>query len=533
MANNNQSVHGIWRNRWIFILAATGSAVGLGNIWKFPYITGEHGGGAFVLMYLACIALVGIPVMVAEVAMGRRGRQSPINTMISLISEAKAGPAWKAIGWMGALAGFLILSFYSVIAGWALSYVLKLAAGTFVGADQALAGDQFSDMLGDPSGLMMWHTIFMVLTAGVIMRGVNKGIESAIQVLMPLLFVLLLVLIGYAAKNGNFAEAVHFMFDADFSKLSAESVLVALGHAFFTLSLGMGAIMAYGAYMPRQASIGTTVFAIAGLDTLVALLAGLAIFPIVFANGLEPSAGPGLLFVSLPLAFGNMAGGQFFGALFFILVTFAAWSSAISLIEPATAWAVERFKTSRVKATIGIAFIIWFLGIGTVFSFNDWSDYVFFAKTPDGIELFAVMSELKAMYPTAVDTLKGLTFFDLLDFITANIMLPLGGLLIALFVGFGMKYHHVYNEMQVKTPLFFNIWYVVLRFITPIAIGIVFIQGLLPECSFDSELLDADSGVCSNAPYLQPRLIGGVIIAIVYVGIIVKSLKKPARGLAE
>jgi NSS family neurotransmitter:Na+ symporter len=506
MTTQNESVHGIWRSRWIFILAATGSAVGLGNIWKFPYITGEHGGGAFVLMYLACIALVGIPVMVAEVAMGRRGRQSPINAMTSLISEAKAEGYWKIIGWMGALAGFLILSFYSVIAGWSLNYVFKLASGTFVGADQDMAGGEFGAMLADPSGLMLWHTIFMVLTVGVIMRGVNKGIESAIQVLMPLLFVLLLVLIGYAAKNGDFAKAVHFMFDADFSKLTGEAVLVALGHAFFTLSLGMGAIMAYGAYMPRQASIGTTVFAIAGLDTLVALLAGLAIFPIVFANGLEPSAGPGLLFVSLPLSFGQMAGGQFFGALFFILVAFAAWSSAISLIEPATAWVVEKFKTSRAKATMAIGLIIWVLGIGTVFSFNDWSEF---------------------------HLLPGKTIFDSLDFITANIMLPLGGLLIALFAGFGMKYHHLYNEMSVKNPLFFNLWYVILRFITPIAIAIVFVQGLLPECAFDSELLNAETGECSNAVYAQPRIIGGVVLAIAYVALIVKSLKKPARGLSS
>lgn len=506
MANNNQSIHGAWRSRWTFILAATGSAVGLGNIWKFPYITGEYGGGAFVLVYLLCIALVGIPVMMAEVAMGRRGRQSPINSMKSLVTEAKAGPGWKAIGWMGALAGFMILSFYSVVAGWSLSYVLKLATGTFTGAEQAFAGDQFNGLLGDPGSLMIWHTLFMILTVGVVVRGVNKGIESTISVLMPLLFVLLVLLIGYGASKGDIMSAVHFMFDADFSKLTMDAVLVALGHAFFTLSLGMGAIMAYGAYMPRNASISSTVFTIAGLDTLVALMAGLAIFPIVFANGLEPSAGPGLMFVTLPFTFGQMAGGQFFGAMFFILVAFAAWSSAISLIEPATAWVVERFKMSRAKACSLIGLIIWVMGVGSVLSFNDWSE---------------------------VHLLPGKTIFDTLDFVTANIMLPLGGLLIALFVGFGMKYHHVYNEMSVKNAGMFNLWYVILRFVTPIAIAIVFINGLLPECSFDAAMIDAETGACGNATYMTPRFWGGIVLAVVYVGIIVKSLQKPARGLSS
>jgi NSS family neurotransmitter:Na+ symporter len=506
MANNNESMHGAWRNRWTFILAATGSAVGLGKIWEFPYITGEYGGGAFGLMYLLCIAIVGIPVMMAEVAMGRRGRQSPINSMKALVSEAKAGPGWKLIGWMGALAGFMILSFYSVVAGWSLSYVLKMATGVFTDVDQDIAGQQFNGLLADPGSLMIWHTLFMVLTVGVVIRGVNKGIESTISVLMPLLFILLVILIGYGASKGDIMSAVHFMFDADFSKLTMEAVLVALGHSFFTLSLGMGAIMAYGSYMPRNTSISSTVFTIAGLDTAVALLAGLAIFPIVFANGLEPSAGPGLMFVTLPFTFGQMPGGQFFGALFFILVAFAAWSSAISLIEPATAWFVEKFKVSRAKACALIGFVIWVLGIGSVLSFNDWSE---------------------------IHLLPGKTVFDTFDFVTANIMLPLGGLLIALFVGFGMKYHHAYNEMNMKNAGLFNLWYVLLRFVTPIAIAIVFINGLLPECSFNEELLNAETGECGNPTYMAPRFIGAVVLAVVYLGIIVKSLQKPARGLSS
>ena len=451
MAAEQNSIHGLWRNRWLFILAATGSAVGLGNIWKFPYITGENGGGAFVLVYLFCICLIGLPVMLAEVMLGRMGRQSPINTMRAIAKDAGANRLWSGIGWMGAIAGFLILSFYSVIAGWALAYIFRMAGGVFDGATAETASATFNNLIGNPEVLLAWHSIFMVLTIAVVARGVNQGLEKAIRILMPMLFVLLFLLMGYALSSDGFAEGFSFLFSFDSSKLTSESIVIALGHAFFTLSLGLGAIMAYGAYMPADISIGKTVVLVGILDTLVALAAGLAIFPIVFTNGLEPGAGPGLLFQTLPIAFGQMPAGTLFGTLFFVLITFAAWSSSISLAEPIVAWAVESKGMSRASAATWVGVSAWLLGLGTVFSFNLWDDVTFFGKT----------------------------IFDCLDFLTTNILLPLGGLFIAVFVGWVMRKSDVANEVKMSNPVLFKAWQIVLKFIAPIAVAVVLINGLI------------------------------------------------------
>jgi NSS family neurotransmitter:Na+ symporter len=449
--SSNTSMHGFWKSRWLFILAATGSAVGLGNIWKFPYITGENGGGAFVLVYLLCICIIGIPVMIAEVSLGRMGRQSPINTMKALAQKAGANPFWASIGWMGAIAGFLILSFYSVIAGWALSYTVEMASGSFVDISAADSGKIFGNLLGDPTQLTIWHTVFMILTMVIVARGVNAGLEKAIKVLMPALFILLFILFGYALSSSGFSQGFAFMFNFDFSKLSSQSVIVALGHAFFTLSLGLGAIMAYGAYMPKNTSIAKTVVIVAFLDTAVAIMAGLAIFPIVFANGLEPSAGPGLLFQTLPIAFGQMSAGVIFGTMFFVLVSFAAWSSAISLAEPIVAWMVEKYKMGRAIAALIIGACAWLLGLATVFSFNIWSEVKLFDKT----------------------------VFDLLDFATTNVMLPLGGLLIALFASWTMSKTTMMNEVGINNPMVFKAWHFTLRFLAPAAIIAVLVNGLI------------------------------------------------------
>jgi len=449
MAQARSSRHGEWSSRWIFILAATGSAVGLGNIWKFPYITGEHGGGAFVLVYLLCVALVGLPVMMAEILLGRRGRQSPMNTMRLLAEEAKASRRWAWVGWSGVLAGFLILSYYSVIAGWTLAYVVRMASGVFTGADGERAQAVFASFLADPEAVLGWHTVFMVMTMVVVARGVRGGLERAVRLLMPALFLLLLLLVGYAMTTGSFDQGLRFLFDPDFSKLDPAAVLVAMGHAFFTLSLGMGAIMIYGSYMPQGASIAGASLAIAVADTLVALLAGMAIFPVVYANGLEPGAGPGLLFQTLPVAFGQMPAGVLFGTLFFVLVVFAAWTSAISLIEPAVTWLVENRGMRRLTACLWAGVATWLLGIGTVLSFNLWQDFKLF----------------------------GLNFFDLLDFLTANLMLPLGGLAIALFVGWVMRERDVAEELALEGGLY-RLWRWVLRYVTPVAVGIVFLHSV-------------------------------------------------------
>jgi len=454
MSRPTESIHGQWSSRWTFILAATGSAVGLGNIWKFPYITGENGGGAFVLVYLLCIACIGIPLMMAEIMIGRRGRQNPVNTLRSLAKEENKSTSWGLAGWVGIVAGFIILSYYSVIAGQAIAYVFRSFSGVFDGVTADGAHHIYLSLTHDPERLLAWHTVFMVLTMVVVARGVKCGIERCVKYIMPALFAILLMLVGYAANTGDyFTQGLHFLFTPDFSKLTANAVLIAMGHAFFTLSLGMGAIMVYGSYLSKTTSIVKVSIWIAITDTAVALLAGMAIFPLVFANDLTPGVGPGLIFETLPIAFGHMGGGALFGGLFFLLLVFAAWSSAISIVEPVIAWLVENTKISRRRASVTTGFAIWLLGLLTVFSFNIGENWILFGKT----------------------------MFELLDYITANILLPLGGLLTAIFAGWVISKNNSQDELAIPAPFFNSLWRVLIRYITPLGIIIVFLNviGLL------------------------------------------------------
>jgi len=441
-----------WSTRWGFVLAATGSAVGLGNVWKFPYIAGENGGGAFVLVYLLCIAAIGVPIMAAEILLGRRGQSNPIRTMESLAQEAGVSRAWSLVGWSGVLGGILILSYYSVIAGWTLAYIMRAAGGLFQGADSDTVSQLFADLLNDPRQLLLWHSLFMIMTVFVVARGISRGLEWAVRFLVPGVAGILLVLVGYAWVRGDIMAGVRFLFTPNFSALSGEAVLTAMGHAFFTLSLGMGSIMVYGSYLRRGASIASTTFMIAAADTVVALLAGLAIFPIVFSQGLEAASGPGLVFETLPNAFGQMPGGRFFGTLFFILILFAAWSSSISLLEPVVAWLSERFKISRVSAAVGSGVVTWIAGLATVLSFNTWADY---------------------------RPLWGMTPFEFIDYLTANLMLPLGGLAIALFVGWRMGSAARREEMEMLHPVAYQVWLWALRVVAPVAVLVVFYNALL------------------------------------------------------
>lgn len=446
--------HAIWGRRGTFILAATGSAVGLGNIWKFPYVTGENGGGAFVLMYLICVAIIGIPIMIAEVLLGRRARANPIVAVQNISRESGLLRTWNVIGWMGVIAAFLILSYYSVIAGWTLEY-LKLALNSGFGRlDGETSSNIFDELLANSSQLVQWQTAFISMTALILMFGVNKGLETAVRIMMPMLFLLLLLLLAYAFYAGDFAAGVKFLFSFQPQDLSPRGALIALGHAFFTLSLGMAAIMAYGSYMPSTSAIGKTVVTVALLDTTVALVAGLAIFPLVFATpGITPSEGPGLMFVTLPIAFGAMPWGSVFGSAFFALVMLAAWSSTISLLEPSVAYLTERFRFHRISASLLVALAAWLLGLGTVFSFNIWVDK---------------------------KILWDMNFFGLIDFITTNVMLPLGGFLTAVYVGWRVKRELVDHELHLDSARFVRIWYWLLRYVSPIAVLAVLLGGLYP-----------------------------------------------------
>ena len=453
MSISTQSTDGRWSSRWLFVLAAAGSAVGLGNIWKFPYIAGENGGGAFVLIYLVCVAFVGAPIMISEVMLGRKGRASPINTMRKLTQAAGASSRWTFLGWMGVLAGILILSYYAVIAGWALNYIWLTASGTFDSASAQVATTTFDQLQQDPLAMMGWHGVFMLITIWIVARGVSRGLESAIKWFMPLLFVLLLVLLGYSMSSGGFAQGWAFMFDFNWSVVGPETWLIAMGQAFFTLSLGMGTMMVYGSYVPEDSHIGSTVLTIVALDTFVAVAAGLAIFPLVFVNGLEVGQGPGLMFVTLPLAFGQLPMGALFGTVFFVLVSFAAITSAISLTEPAIAYVVEEYNAKRSRVAISLGVFCWLLGLGTVFSFNIWAD---------------------------VKPLFGLNFFELVDQLSQNIMLPLGGLLIALFTVWALPQIIVREQLEVSSDRVMLCWRVIGGVIAPMGVAAVFVYTLLP-----------------------------------------------------
>ena len=345
-ANMRKSIHGEWSSKLIFIFAATGSAVGLGNIWKFPWMTGENGGGAFVLIYIISVLLIALPIMIAEVFIGRHGKQNPVASLNYLSNESSSFDIteidnrlnrvttrkqkysnsddytnWQLVGWMGMLAGVLILSFYSVIAGWTMSYIIKAGSGVFTGIDLESSKQVFNNLVADPYLLLFWHSLFMLLTCYIVSMGVKGGLEKAVKILIPGLFLILIGLGIYVTTLPGFVDGLHYMFVPDMDKITPDIILSAMGMAFFSLSIGMGSLMIYGAYLSDKSSITEVTTIVAFADTFVAILAGIIIFPIVFTYNLDPSsAGPGLIFQTLPIAFGAMTGGQLLSTLFFLLL---------------------------------------------------------------------------------------------------------------------------------------------------------------------------------------------------------------------
>lgn len=435
-----------------FMLAAAGSAVGLGNIWKFPYMAGEMGGSAFVLTYLLFMFLIGLPILVLEWLIGRRGQKNPIHTMEDVAVSEGRSKLWKWVGIIGVLGSFLILSFYSVIGGWATDYIFLAIKGTFNGVDGAGTGQIFSNFLGNVNSLLIWHTVFMAANTLIVALGVGAGLERSCKVMMPGLGILLLVLVGYAAyvSGPSFGEAFKFLFTPNLSALNGTAILAALGHAFFSLSLGMGIMMAYGSYLGKDVNLLSTARTVVILDVIVAMLSGMAIFPLVFANGLEAGSGPGLIFVTLPIAFGNMAGGTILGCLFFIFLTFAALTSSISLLEPTVELLEEKTHMGRKTATVVSSILIWALGIACILSFNEWSDVKLFDKN----------------------------IFDLLDYLTSKIMLPITGLGTVVFGAWMMNQKRIREELNLN-EFWFSIWTVLSRFIVPIAVIFILIYGFI------------------------------------------------------
>ena len=441
-----------WSSHTGFILAAIGGAVGLGNIWKFPYIAGSSGGGAFVIVYLFVVALVAIPILMAELMLGRSGRQSPPTAMLINAEKENRSRWWSGVGWIGAGAGFLILSFYSVVGGWVLDYVFVSVTGGFSGIEPAGAQARFGSVLSNPLRMMLSFTLFLGITGIIISAGLRNGIERATGILMPTLFLMLLVLIAYSAVKGDMAAGFSFLFTVDFGKINPSIMLSAVGHAFFSVGVSMGLMMAYGAYLPQDVSIPKTAVVIAGADTLVAIMAGLVIFPLVFANGLAPGEGPGLIFVTLPIAFGNMPAGSLFGAVFFLLLLFAAITSSIAIMEPAVAWVEEQRGLNRKTSAAIVTSCIWLLGIGSVLSFNIWAE---------------------------VKPVAGKTIFDLVDYLTANLMMPIGGMLIAIFAGWYMRRSTLADELQISSSWLFQTWRFLIRTVVPLAIAGILVTNLL------------------------------------------------------
>ena len=439
-----------WSSRFMFILATTGAAVGLGNIWKFPYMAGDYGGSAFVLLYVLCVALIGLPAMIAEIVLGKLGRQNPVDTLKTLAKTHGASPAWSLIAYIGALALLMVLSFYSVISGWSIAYIGYAAVGAF--QNTHVEGIQliWKDLISNPTLLITLDALFLALTLWVVRHGVTDGIERASKWMMPLLFLSLLILMGYGIWQGDFATAWDFLFGFDAAYITPKVFIAAMGHAFFTLAVGAGAMLVYGAYLPAKVPLASTVTAIAILDALIAFMAGLAIFPLVFANGLTPEAGPGLMFKVLPIALMNMPFGQWIGVLFFVLLLFAAWTSSISMAEPLVMICVERFRWSRLKAAIIIGLVTFFLGISVALSFNVWSEVRFFNRY--GI-------------------------FDLITDIPTNILLPIGGLGFTLFTVWCMPAKKVKEALGIP-PFYQTLWWITTRYLTPLGIFSVLIANL-------------------------------------------------------
>jgi NSS family neurotransmitter:Na+ symporter len=436
-------------------MAAMGSAIGLANIWRFPYTVGVSGGGAFVFVYIGAILLLALPILIAELMVGRRGAASPPTAIARVAEESGRSRSW---GWVGVILGgvgaVLTLSFYSVVGGWTMAYSLRTATGALSAASSDASVAAFEALNGSPLALLFWFSLFLLVTVVVSARGLRNGVERVVKTLMPALLVMLLVLVFYAAWAGDFARAIEFLFTPDFSQITGKTIMAAFGQAFFSIGVGLTNLMAYGAYIERTTSIPRSALMVVSADTVVALLAGLAIFPIIFAHGMEPGAGPGLVFITLPVAFGQITGGMIFGAVFFLLLFFAALTSSISMMEAPVSWLNERTRLSRSGSAILTGAISWLLGIFAVFSFNVWS----------------------GVYPLGdIALFAGKTFFDLYDFIVTNVMLPLGGVVIAIFVGWVMRATFSGEELFGEHPgLWHRLWLFLVRFVAPVILLAVF-----------------------------------------------------------
>lgn len=446
-----ESGHTRWTSRTAFIFAASAAAIGLGNIWRFPFLVGQNGGSAFVLLYLLFVILLGIPLITAEITFGRIGRNNPVKALEHVAIRSNRSREWRFLGGMSMLAGFLILTYYIVIAGWVLDYAMRAFAGHFQYVTEASSRLNFNNMTSNPWQMFITTSLIALSMGITITMGLKKGLERVVLFMFPLLVVILIVLLGYAMLHGDFSQGIHYLFTPNFHALTGKVVLMALGQAFFSLNIGMGITIMFSAYLPKQVPVASSAVIIAIADTSVALLAGMVIFPIVFAYHLSPSAGPGLIFESLPIAFGHIPYGDAIAALFFVMLLFAAFTSVVAMLEMAVAWLDDTFNLKRRKSAWIATFVCWALSLLTILSFTH----------ADHVDLFDV------------------TFYHAIDYLTANIMLPLGGFLSAIFAGWLLDKKLLASELGWNThSIGFKAWRFLLRFIAPIAIVLILLGAI-------------------------------------------------------
>ena len=436
------------------ILASAGSAVGLGNIWRFPYETGNHGGAAFILIYLGCILLLGLPIMIAEFLIGRHSQANTARAYQILAP----GTQWRWVGRMGVLAGFLILGYYSVVAGWTLEYIFEAVSNSFAGKTPAEFISSFQSFSSNPWRPALWLTLFLLATHFIIVKGVEKGIEKSSKIMMPTLFIIILILVGCSVTLPGAGNGIEFLLKPDFSKVDGNVFLGAMGQAFFSLSLGMGCLCTYASYFSKNTNLTRTAFSVGIIDTFVAVLAGFIIFPAAFSVGIQPDAGPSLIFITLPNVFQQAFSGipilaYIFSVMFYVLLALAALTSTISLHEVVTAYLHEEFNFTRGKAA---------------------------RLVTTGCILLGILCSL-SLGVTKEFTIFGLGMFDLFDFVTAKLMLPLGGLLISIFTGWYLDKKLVWSEITnngtLKVPTYKLIIFI-LKYVAPIAISVIFINEL-------------------------------------------------------
>lgn len=445
-----QTVAAHWSSTRVLVLAAGGAAIGFNNFWQFPALLGQYGGGAFLIVYLGCLALIALPLLMTELMLGRHGRASPVGTLRHLANLSRGDPHWSAVGGMAVLAGFLIFSYLSVIAGWTVAYTLRALFGAFAGLTADGIGSQFAQLVKDPEKQLFWHTLFVASVTLVTARGLRAGVEAAVRVVVPLLLVLLAALLVYAATSGGAGRALAQLFIPDFSRLGAAGILNAMTHALFTLGVGTGVMLMYGAYAGAHTPIVRVSLRVIALDTLTGLAAAVTIFSVLHAGGVEPVAGTALVFQALPLAFDHLPLGGVAGTVFFLLLTLVAWVSALAFIEPALAWLRERYGIERRRAALLCGAAAWGVGLVVILSFNAWAfSFRFFG------------------------TVKKLGMFDVLQILTAHLLLPLGAILLSLFAGWLIRPAVSREAFALRSPCSFDTWLWLVRVVIPALLLVV------------------------------------------------------------